>query len=273
MQYALQVFKSEDHFDFRTFMRDGEPWFVLADVCRLLGIKNPSDAASRLDDDERMTLALTEGQSGVRGGPRAMNVISESGLYALITRSDKAEAKRFRKWVTAEVLPRIRKTGGYGKTSPALPRFFHRYCINQSRVDRGYFSVIGVLAVHVYGRLEFEGHLMADNAPDGTENRPDVAVGRRFSEWLEKNHPEVKDAFSYYIHWTPQKEVEARQYPLDMYGLFVTFLDEVWVPEFSSTYFKTRDPAALAYLPKLLPAPDKARPGMMRRPTLRRASR
>jgi prophage antirepressor-like protein len=98
----------------RVIMRGEEPWFVAADVCRVLDIKNPSDATSRLDDDERdtvnlNTLGLTE---GIRGNPNA-TVISESGLYALVVRSDKPEAKRFRKWITAEVLPAIRRTGRY----------------------------------------------------------------------------------------------------------------------------------------------------------------
>ena len=90
----------------RVMMRDGEPWFVAADVCRVLEIQNVTQAVQRLDEDEA-TLCQTEGNH------RPMNLISESGLYALIVRSDKPNARRFRKWVTAEVLPSIRKTGRY----------------------------------------------------------------------------------------------------------------------------------------------------------------
>src|SRR5882724_2160988 len=111
MQYVMKVFEYEKRSKFRIIDRNGEPWFVLVDVCGELGIKNPSDAAARLDADEKMTIALTEGQSGVRGGPRSMNVINESGLFSLILRSDKPDAKRFKKWLTSEVLPAIRKTG------------------------------------------------------------------------------------------------------------------------------------------------------------------
>jgi hypothetical protein len=92
----------------------------LAEVCRVLKISNPSDAATRLDDDEKMTLDNTEGHSGQRGGAQSFTIINESGLYSLILTSRKREAKRFKKWVTAEVLPSIRKTGGYGELSPAL---------------------------------------------------------------------------------------------------------------------------------------------------------
>lgn len=102
----------------RIIERGNEPWFVLADVCRVLEIGNPSDAASRLDEDEKMTLDNTEGHSGQRGGAQSFTIINESGLYSLILTSRKPSAKRFKKWVTAEVLPSIRKTGAYG--APAV---------------------------------------------------------------------------------------------------------------------------------------------------------
>ena len=92
---------------------EGGPWFVLADVCKVLEHSNPSQAASRLDDDEKMTLTSNEGHSGQRGGAQFFTVVNESGLYNLIFSSRKESAQRFRKWVTAEVLPTIRKTGQY----------------------------------------------------------------------------------------------------------------------------------------------------------------
>jgi len=84
------------------------PWFAAADVCRVLEHSNPSAAVSRLDEDER-------GISNVYtpSGEQEMLVINESGLYSLLFTSRKAAAKRFKKWVTSEVLPTIRKTGGY----------------------------------------------------------------------------------------------------------------------------------------------------------------
>lgn len=98
----------------RVVTRDGEPWFVAADVCRVLGIANSRDAVSRLEDDERQMVNLnTVGNSdGIRGNPNA-TIVSESGLYALIFTSTKPEARRFRKWVTSEVLPSLRRTGRY----------------------------------------------------------------------------------------------------------------------------------------------------------------
>ena len=86
---------------------DGEPWFVAADVCRVLGIKNTANAVRPLARDEQSVYQMNTGG----GLPR--KTISESGLYKIIMRSDKPEAKAFQDWVTREVLPSIRKTGKY----------------------------------------------------------------------------------------------------------------------------------------------------------------
>ncbi|AVZ05151.1 BRO family protein [Acinetobacter baumannii] len=91
----------------RTIVKeDGEIWFVLSDVCNVLEIGNPSDAARRLDNDE-VTLDIIEGNH------RPTNLVNESGLYSLVLTSRKPEAKQFKKWVTSDVLPSIRKNGGY----------------------------------------------------------------------------------------------------------------------------------------------------------------
>lgn len=103
----LQIFNSEEFGEVRTVVLNSEPMFCLADVCKALDIKNATDVAKRLDDDERTRLNL--GRQG------ETNFVTESGLYAVILRSDKPNAKKFRKWITGEVLPSIRKTGSYGK--------------------------------------------------------------------------------------------------------------------------------------------------------------
>lgn len=103
----LQVFKYGNN-DVRTAEMNGEPWFVLKDVCKALGIAKYRDVADRLDADERAPIRVD-----TLGGAQEMTCINESGLYNVILRSDKPEAKPFRKWVTAEVLPTIRKHGAY----------------------------------------------------------------------------------------------------------------------------------------------------------------
>jgi prophage antirepressor-like protein len=92
----------------RTVSIDGEPWFVLKDVCEAISLANPSDTASRIDDDEKGIA-----QIDTLGGRQKMTVINEPGLYNVILRSDKPEAKSFKRWVTHEVLPVLRKTGSY----------------------------------------------------------------------------------------------------------------------------------------------------------------
>ena len=92
----------------RTVLKDGEACFVAKDVCEILELDNPSMAVSRLDEDERGVSSVD-----TTDGRREMLTVNESGLYGLIFTSRKPEAKRFRKWVTSEVLPAIRQTGRY----------------------------------------------------------------------------------------------------------------------------------------------------------------
>lgn len=95
--------------DIRLIMIDGEPWFVAKDVCDVLGIKSRGTAVGRLNSDEKQTICLTDTLSR---NPK-MSVVNEPGLYALVGQSRKPEAKAFQHWVNHEVLPSIRKTGGY----------------------------------------------------------------------------------------------------------------------------------------------------------------
>ncbi|EOD8886616.1 MULTISPECIES: Bro-N domain-containing protein [Klebsiella pneumoniae complex] len=113
-QKNTSVFSFESQADIRAIIIDGAPWFIALDVCHALGIANNRDALLKLDDDEKNTVALTDGK---RGNPNTL-IISESGLYTLILRCRDAVTPgtipyRFRKWVTSEVLPQIRKTGRY----------------------------------------------------------------------------------------------------------------------------------------------------------------
>ncbi len=98
---------------------------------------------------------------------------------------------------------------------------------------------------------------MKESTAAGVELRPDISVGIRFAEWLRKNHPTIAAKYKDYLHWTAAGEFPARQYENAAWPLFVEFVDTVWLVEAAPQYFKTRDPKALAYLPRLLPAPRK----------------
>ena len=102
----LRIFENSEFGEIRTITKDNEPMFCLMDICKALDMKNPTMVASRLEDDE-----VTKFDLGSKRGET--NFVTESGLYAVILRSDKPNAKKFRKWVTGEVLPSIRKNGGY----------------------------------------------------------------------------------------------------------------------------------------------------------------
>lgn len=89
-------------------MKDGEPWFVAADVCRALEMSDVSMSLRRLDDDEKGTSSIC-----TLGGQQEMSIVNEPGLYALVLGSRKPEAKAFKRWITHEVIPTIRKHGAY----------------------------------------------------------------------------------------------------------------------------------------------------------------
>jgi hypothetical protein len=110
---SLAVFEFQSN-SVRIVMIDGDPWFVARDLCEALNLRDTSKACARLDVDEKLIRTLV-----VSGQNREVVIISESGMYRLVFRSRKPEAQAFRKWVTSEVLPSIRKTGRYSLPSPS----------------------------------------------------------------------------------------------------------------------------------------------------------
>ena len=109
----IKIFENPEFGSIRTVERNGEPWIVAADVCKSLELGNPSQAMTRLDADEKSTLISNEGKK--------LNIVNEPGLYTLVLSSRKPEAKLFKRWITHEVLPSIRKHGAYA-TAPTLER-------------------------------------------------------------------------------------------------------------------------------------------------------
>ena len=107
----IQLFSNPEFGAIRAIDQDGDPWFVAKDVCDALGIANSRDAIARLDDDEK-GVGLTD----TLGGSQEMAIVNESGFYNLVLRSRKPEARAFKRWVTHEVIPAIRRTGGYMET-------------------------------------------------------------------------------------------------------------------------------------------------------------
>ena len=118
----------------RCIEKDGEPWWVLKDVCKILGMdgNGTNKIIDRLDEDERNTIPVTD----KLGRPQTVNVINESGLYNVVIRSNKPNAKAFRKWITSEVIPSIRKTGGYGVPQMSQSELILKIAQNNVELER-----------------------------------------------------------------------------------------------------------------------------------------
>lgn len=152
-QSQLSTFNFESN-SIRTLAINNEPWFVAKDLCNAINISNYRDAIERLDEDEK-GVALTD----TLGGQQEMNIVSESGMYTLILRCRDAVKKgsiphRFRKWVTAEVLPTIRKTGKYEGKTTADDRTGLRNAVNMLVSKKGLIYSDAYNLVHQYMNVE-----------------------------------------------------------------------------------------------------------------------
>jgi prophage antirepressor-like protein len=126
MQALQNVFSFQDK-QVRVVLRDGEPWFVARDVCEVLDHSDTSTAIRRLDDDEKLTQTMF-----VSGQNREVWLVNEPGLYSLILTSRKPEAKAFKRWITHEVIPAIRKTGAYAIDQNKVVPLSERQALIQS---------------------------------------------------------------------------------------------------------------------------------------------
>ncbi|WP_223837368.1 BRO-N domain-containing protein [Bacillus swezeyi] len=126
MNQLQKVFNYQDQ-QVRTVVKDGEPWFVAKDVCDVLGITDARKSVNLLDEDERNSVPVTDSL----GRNQETLIINEPGLYSLILRSRKPEAKQFKRWVTHEVIPTIRKTGSYQMEQPKTQLEILQGTINQ----------------------------------------------------------------------------------------------------------------------------------------------
>lgn len=153
----------------RTIQRDGEPWFVLKDVCSVLDIGNSRMVADRLEPYEKGV-----SQIDTLGGKQETTIINESGLYNVILRSDKPEAKPFRKWVTSEVLPSIRKHGAY-----MTPETLQRAILNPDMMIQ--------LCQQLKAEQDKNMVLRADNSKLTVENAIMAPKAAYFDELVDRN--------------------------------------------------------------------------------------
>lgn len=166
-QTQLSTFNFESN-SIRTLVINNEPWFVAKDLCNAINISNYRDAIEKLDEDEK-GVALTD----TLGGKQEMNIVSESGMYTLILRCRDAVKKgsiphRFRKWVTSEVLPQIRKTGSYSKTT-VDQRTGLRNAVNMLVSKKGLIYSDAYNLVHQYMNVERIEDIPADKLQSAVE--------------------------------------------------------------------------------------------------------
>ena len=172
-QTQLSTFNFESK-SIRTLAINNEPWFVAVDICRALNLSSPSMAIANLDDDEKYTLSLTEGIEGVGKQVQELNLVSESGMYTLILRCRDAVKKgsvphRFRKWVTAEVLPAIRKTGKYEGKTTADDRTGLRNAVNMLVSKKGLIYSDAYHLIHQRFNVESIEDLTLEQLPQAVE--------------------------------------------------------------------------------------------------------
>ena len=172
-QSQLSTFNFESN-SIRTLAINNEPWFVAVDICRALNLSSPSMAIANLDDEEKYTLSLTEGIEGVGKQVQELNLVSESGMYTLILRCRDAVKKgsiphRFRKWVTAEVLPTIRKTGKYESKTTADDRTGLRNAVNMLVSKKGLIYSDAYHLIHQRFNVESIEDLTLEQLPQAVE--------------------------------------------------------------------------------------------------------
>ncbi|MCL8000851.1 Bro-N domain-containing protein, partial [Brucella sp. 21LCYQ03] len=196
----------------------------------------PTEALRGLDSDEKLTSEMLRA-----GQKRKVNLISESGLYALVFKSRKPSALKFRKWITKEVIPSIRKKGFYGKIDrTTLPNFIERYKDNFHKIPKDHFSVISEMFARMYIELEKVGYVIPDKAIDGRKLVPDISVGLGFAKFLKANNSEFYGSAKKYKHTFPDgREVDANMYHIDALPMFIRYINEKWIPEKAEAYFQS----------------------------------
>lgn len=195
----LTVFNNEEFGEIRTMTIEGEPWFVAADVCRALDLSNPTIATNRLDEDERAKFNLGRQGDGT--------IINESGLYSLVLGSRKPEAKAFKRWITHDIIPTIRKTGGYvNDTTQFVESYFGQLEPSQKHALTMMFEESKRMSAQLkeqapkvlFANAVETAHnsiLIGDLAKIIRQNGVDIGQKRLF-EWLRQNGYLIKDGQS-----------------------------------------------------------------------------
>jgi prophage antirepressor-like protein len=230
MQALQNVFSFQDK-QVRVVLRDGEPWFVARDVCEVLDHSDTSTAIRRLDDDEKLTQTMF-----VSGQNREVWLVNEPGLYSLILTSRKPEAKAFKRWITHEVIPAIRKTGAYAVDQNKVVPLSERQALIQSlkltaELAEEMEEVKSITQTHSQKLMELEQKVDEQITIDHGEQRTlQKAISRRVyevesdpqrrRELFRQLHREIKD------RWAVASYRDVRRTELQQVLRYV----EAWMP-------------------------------------------
>lgn len=213
----LMIFNNPEFGEVRTVDIDGEPWFVVADVCRALELGNSRQAMTRLDEDEKGVIS-----TDTPGGKQEVSIVNEPGLYSLVLGSRKPEAKAFKRWITHEVIPSIRKTGSYtfDGTSKELQAIFMLDARTMEQ-DRRITALEESMVIDYSQQRILASHVntMVIRAMDGADSpayRDKNVRGRVYSEcnrdiqkWFRVNsrnnipRKRFEEAVEYILRWRP----------------------------------------------------------------------
>lgn len=186
----LEIFKNEEFGEIRTLMIDGEPWFVGKDIADILEYRNGSrDINRHIDEEDRRKSMIFDGNQN-----KETIIINESGLYSLILSSKLPNAKKFKRWITTDILPTIRKTGGYVNNDEGVP-CFRRVLVIWSRETRHplrvgnfryltYWKGVGILEIPLYVTVDFPPR--EDYSAQNCTVRMSVSVGLTVRFWTVK---------------------------------------------------------------------------------------
>lgn len=234
----LQLFQFESR-QVRVIDKEGEPWFVAKDLCTILGISKYRDAISRLDEDERESFKLD-----TPGGKQDMAVVSESGMYALVLSSRKPEAKAFRKWITNEVLPAIRKTGSYSLAPKSEAPIFKLYSERKEKntvidLPEGYWCV-WYESMHFILDFEKAVNLLGIKIAVSQYDLLDGSIGSCWANY-RKGKEWAKQAKTYLHHFHDRRgKQEANCYHRDEFWHFRDWLKQIYSPEKMPHYLKRK---------------------------------
>jgi len=261
LPYALQIFEGAEQQRLRSILIDGVPWFVFADVCRSVGLK-PNNGSfwkhlryvhegdhrlvARVDINGTPSTDLGEGSLSNPDGADRLICVNESGVYSTAFRSRALNAQAFQRWVTADVLPAIRKTGSYSVRSDASlaqwQPFHDRISLTLTKVPEGYFCLFKEMA-------ELTAQLITQGVMVNDETIPEISPAMAWSkEWEVRGYDHEYGMRTKFEHSYPSYFRQARSnpqwvwcYPEEALGVFRRWMRNVYLPTFYPQYLARKE--------------------------------